>query len=248
IVTVVDAVNAPTQLDAHFECVKQIAVADRIVLSKSDLATPSTTRQLGIRLAALNPGAETWQVVRGEVGPELIFRVGTSKRNERSALESWLRGGGEQADCSHHEHGEDHSHDDHAKPHAHHRDNVRSYSFWLDDPVHPEALRIWLDQLATFRGPKLLRVKGILNVDGWPTVIHAVQHLFHPPESLERWPSEERRSRIVVIAHQLEREQIEATLPLLAFRPQRNAQNKIDPRTFLDFSAAMRRIHGADAE
>ena len=248
IVTVVDAVNALTQLDTHFESVKQIAVADRIVLSKTDLRAASDLGQLMTSLRRLNPGARIRQAVLGEIGPEIMFR-GESRAEAEVAvgLQAWVDAAasdegrpGRMSPAPQHDHGDGHH------PHA---SEIRTFSFCLDQPLHPVGVRMWLDQIAVFRGPNLLRVKGILNVEGRPTVVHAVQHLFHAPEELERWPSEDRRSRIVFITYKLGRADIEASLALLTFRPEaaRLTPGKIDAATFTQFSAAMRRMYRMDA-
>jgi G3E family GTPase len=254
IVTVVDAINAATQLDAHFESVKQIAVADRIILSKTDLSAAKDVEQLVACLQRLNPGAHIRQAVLGEIGPESLFRGGSLAEGEGDVgLQAWVdaahrdeaaREHGTEAtgtSSSSHHHGHNHHH--------RHESEIRTFSFWLDQPLHPVGLQMWLDQISVFRGPNLLRVKGILNVEGRPTVVHAVQHLFHSPEELDRWPSEDRRSRIVFITHKLERADIEASLALLTFRPEtsRLSPGRIDAATFAQFSAAMKRMYRIDA-
>jgi G3E family GTPase len=254
IVTVVDAVNAPTQLEAHFESVKQIAVADRILLSKTDLATANDVEQLVARLRRLNPSARLQQAVRGEIGPEILFRGGSQAEEGDVGLQPWLDAARRDDTARRHEAergrkpSEPHHHDS-TNHHHLHDSEIRTFSFWLDKPLHPVGLQMWLDQIATLRGPNLLRVKGILNVEGRPTVVHAVQHLFHAPEELDRWPSDDRRSRIVFITHKLERPDIEASLALLTFRPP-NLQlspGKISAETFAQFSAAMKRMYRIDA-
>jgi G3E family GTPase len=255
IVAVVDAVNAPTQLEAHFESAKQIAVADRILLSKTDLRTANDVEQLVARLRRLNPSARLRQAVRGEIGPEILFRGGSPAEEEGGVgLQAWLDAARRDETARGHEAErgrsplEPHHHD--STDHHHlHESEIRTFSFWLDEPLHPVGLQMWLDQIAVLRGPNLLRVKGILNVEGRPTVVHAVQHLFHAPEELDRWPSDDRRSRIVFITHKLERADIEASLALLTFRPQtlQLSPGKIGAATFAEFSAAMKRMYRIDA-
>ncbi|MGH7488113.1 MAG: GTP-binding protein [bacterium] len=193
--------------------------------------------------------------MRGEIGPEILFCGGSVVERERDVgLQLWLdaarrdetareqgaRGSGMPSASHHHHHHHDHHDGD---------SDIRTFSFWLDEPLHPVGLQMWLDQISVLRGPNLLRVKGILNVDGRPTVVHAVQHLFHAPEELDRWPSDDRRSRIVFITHKLERADIEASLALLTFRPQAPelSPGKIGAATFAQFSAAMKRMYRIDA-
>jgi G3E family GTPase len=253
IVTVVDAVNAEGQLRVHFESVKQIAVADRIVLSKTDLRAAKDVEQLLACLQRLNPGADIRRAIMGEIGPDIFFgRGSTADGQDHVALQAWV-------DAAHrdemaHAHVTEatgmpststyHDHDDHHL----HESEIRTFSFWLDQPLHPVGLQMWLDQISVLRGPNLLRVKGILNVNGRPTVVHAVQHLFHSPEELDHWPSEDRRSRIVFITHKLERADIEASLAVLTFRPETPQLATIDAATFAQFSAAMKRMYRIDAD
>jgi G3E family GTPase len=245
IVAVVDAVNASSQLEAHFESVKQIAVADRMLLSKTDLTTVNNVEQLVARLRRINPNAQLHKAVRGEIGPDALFQAGLSVGGD-AEMEAWLDGAHrDETACalganSHRHDGTDH--------HAHDAD-IRTFSFWIDQPLHPVGLQMWLDQIANLRGPNLLRVKGILNVDGRPTAVHAVQHLFHEPEELDRWPNDDRRSRIVFITHKLERADIEASLELLTFLPQslELSPAKISAESFAKFSGAMRRMYRIDA-
>ena len=255
IVAVVDGVNAPTQLDAHFESVKQIAVADRILLSKTDLRTTNAVNELVVRLRRLNPSAVVEQAIRGEVGPDILFRGGSPREaNTDAALQVWLDAAhrDETAHTHEAETGENPSAPDcvdQIDDHHLHDSDIRTFSFWLDQPLHPVGLQMWFDQMAALRGPNLLRVKGILNVEGRPIAVHAVQHLFHPPEELDRWPSDDRRSRIVFITHKLQRADIEASLAVLSFRPQtlELSPGKITAATFGEFSAAMRRMYRIDA-
>jgi G3E family GTPase len=248
IVTVVDAVNAMTQLDRHFESVKQIAVADRIVLSKTDLCAACELEQLIICVRRLNPGAHIRRAVFGEIGSEILFHRESRPEAEIAVgLQAWVDAArsdehqsGGMSPALHHGHGD--------RRHLQ-EGEIRTFAFCLDQPLHPVGVRMWLDQISVFRGPNLLRVKGILNVEGRPTVVHAVQHLFHSPEELEHWPSEDHRSRIVFITHKLSRVDIEASLSLLTFRPEapRLAPGKLDAATFARFSAAMKRMYRIDA-
>ena len=182
--------------------------------------------ELVVRLRRLNPSAVVEQAIRGEVGPDILFRGGSPREaNTDAALQVWLDAAhrDETAHTHEAETGENPSAPDcvdQIDDHHLHDSDIRTFSFWLDQPLHPVGLQMWFDQMAALRGPNLLRVKGILNVEGRPTAVHAVQHLFHPPEELDRWPSDDRRSRIVFITHKLQRADIEASLAVLSFRPQ----------------------------
>ena len=110
-------------------------------------------------------------------------------------------------------------------------------------PVEPAGLELWLDLLASYRGPNLLRVKGLINVAGRPVVVHPVQHLFHPPPRLAAWPDADRRSRIVFITHGIERTDIDTTLDALDFKPDSGAgPGNLDPSDYARFLSLVKRF------
>lgn len=226
VVAVVDAVNAGSQFDAHFESVKQAAVSDRIVISKTDLASQGTVSAVIERVQGINPGAAIFQAVKGEIEPDNLFGAGIDSHRDPEKIADWLEAnlgdGG-------HEH--------------HHHDGIRTFTVVRDRPVEPVGLELWLDLLASYRGPNLLRVKGLLNVAGKPVAVHAVQHLFHPPLALEAWPDEDHRSRIVFITHDIERPDIEATLDALDFKPEPPARTgTVDPSDYARFLSIVKRF------
>jgi len=181
VITTVDAVNALGQLAEHYESAKQAAVADRLVLTKCDLASPAGIGAVTARLRALNATAPILRAVDGAIEPDALFGPSTEERASR------VPGTEPHA----HAHG---AHDGH-----HH--GISSFVLVRDEPLPWPALARWLESLASLRGPDLLRVKGIVNVQGRsrPVVIHAVQHVLHPPRELSDWPDGDRRSKIVFI-------------------------------------------------
>jgi G3E family GTPase len=198
VVTLIDAYNADWQLDTQREAVRQAAFADRLLLTKTDLAAPEATARLIDRLRGLNPAADPVPVVNGVIDPALILGIGFSGKGAR--IESWLG-----AEAGHH-HGHDHGH-------AHrHDDGIRSFCLTFDRPLDWERVAEALDSLAELEDGRLLRVKGILDIAGSdrPVAIHGIQHLFHPPEQLASWPGPERTSRLVFITDDLERDTVEA--------------------------------------
>lgn len=240
VVTLVDAVNGNSTLDHHQEAIKQAAVADRLVLTKVDLAEPGAVQHLRHRLQHLNPGAPIFTAIGGDIAPKQIFNAGLYDPATKSFdVQNWLRA--EAYDAGHHHHHDDHDHhhehhhhhDDHAHDHDHDHDHFRkpdgsldvnrhdatiqSFCLTFDQPFDWNTLATWLDLLAAYRGDNLLRVKGLVNVAGVdrPVVIHGVQHLFHPPATIPAWPDADRRSRIVFITRDLPREVIEQTLNAL---------------------------------
>jgi len=212
VVTTVDAVNGIGTLDRQFEAVKQAAVADRLIVTKADLAEPAALTELEARLAALNPGAMLLRAAQGAVDPEALFGLGLFDPEKKSVeVRRWLQDEAlVSADDDEHGHGHHHHHDVNR-----HDDKIRAFCLVRDKPMSWSALSGWLDALASMRGDDLLRVKAIVAIadrPDQPVVLHGVQHLFHPPVLLPEWPSEDHRTRIVFITRDLPRETIEDTL------------------------------------
>ena len=199
IVTVVDAVNGTTHLATQEEAVRQVAVADRIIISKTDLADPAPLRE---RLQALNPGAPIAQVARGAVDPAFVLDAGLfDPATRRPDVTRWLNAAAFEAASHHHDH----------DPNRHDA-RIGAFCVTLDGSLDWQGLAMWLQALAASRGENLLRVKGILNLKGQngPVAIHAVRHLIHPPVELIAWPEgDPRTSRIVFITRDLPRAVIE---------------------------------------
>ncbi|MBR0936809.1 GTP-binding protein [Bradyrhizobium jicamae] len=216
VVATVDAVNGAHTLHAHAEAVRQVAVADRLLVTKTDLVSGDTLARLEARLVAINPVAALSQVSNGIVDPARVLDAGLFDPAARSAdVVRWFETAARAAVEPHH-----HAHDcegtrcDHPVHHAHDSD-VQSFSLVIDEPIHGEAFSRWLDYVAALKGEDLLRFKAIVNVaeqPDAPLVVHGVQHVFHPPISLAGWPSEDRRSRLVFIVRGIPREIIETTL------------------------------------
>lgn len=226
VIVTVDAVNGMSTLDHHEEAVQQAAVADRLLLTKTDLADAATLAALQARLHTLNPGARQLQPQVGRIAAAELLDAGLFKPGEKMPdVARWLneeafaeQARHEQAHHhahDHHGHGHHHGHDHHGHDHEHdvnrHDDHIRAFCFTFDEPIDPVLFDEWLSLLVGFKGPNILRIKGILNLKGeaLPTVIHGVQHIFHPTATLPQWPSEDRRSRIVFITRDVERATIE---------------------------------------
>ena len=201
IVTVIDAVNGAAHLDTQEEAVRQVAVADRLIISKADLAD---TAALRVRLAALNPGAPVAEAVGGVVDPGFVLGAGLfDPRSKIPDVAGWLNAAAFQA----HEH---HHHDPNRHDAA-----IRAFCVTLDQPLDWPAMAMWLEMLVAARGENLLRVKGILNLKGHdrPVAIHAVRHVMHPPAKLAAWPEgDPGTSRLVFITRDLPRSVIEEGL------------------------------------
>lgn len=209
VVTTVDAANASHQLDRQYEAVKQVALADRLLITKSDLV--NNIDALHQRLRRLNPGAAIESVMHGEIDPARLFGAALVDPERKTAdIERWLN---ERAFTHEHGHHHDHDHDhDHHAHHDHHSHDTSITSFVIafDEPLDWMAVSHWLTHLRTVRGEDLLRVKGILNLRGeaTPVAVHGVHHIFHPPVALAKWPDADRRSRIVFITRGIARQDV----------------------------------------
>jgi G3E family GTPase len=223
VVTTIDAVNADAEMDVHREAVKQAAVADRIVLTKTDIAKPEMVERVRARLKEINPGAVPIEASHGAVHPDQLFGMSLDERGNR--LEAWLAADAHASrhddhDHDDHDHGHhhhDHEHDDH----HHHHDGIDSFCLAYAEPLDWDTIAEALDRLVSISGEKILRVKGILDVIGndKPVVVHGVQHLFHPPSQLEAWPpGAPRNSRLVFITHGLKRDVVQRSLDMFLDR------------------------------
>ncbi len=211
VVTLVDAVNGAATLDAHEEAVKQAAVADRIVLTKTDLLDPGAAGGLDAlvaRLARLNPGAPRLDAARGEATAVALLSAGLYDPSSKAPdVARWLRADAYAIAGAH----DGHHHDDHA-PHApqdinRHDARIRAFCLRHDTPIPPASFDTFLELLRGAHGPCLLRVKGIVALAddlARPVVIHGVQHVFHPPVRLDAWPDSDHSTRIVFILKDME--------------------------------------------
>lgn len=208
VVTLVDAVNGALQLDTQPEAVKQAAVADRILLTKTDLADAAASAALRARLSQLNPSAELAEALAGEIDP--AFLTGIGLRNARGAAADTARWLGSLAAGP--SEGAPRYLGERLAPGTRHSPAIRSFCLWFSEPFSWDTFTAAMELLTRLRGPDLLRMKGLVNIAGepGPVVVQAVQHVFHAPVTLERWPSEDERSRIVFITRNIAREAIEA--------------------------------------
>jgi G3E family GTPase len=200
VVTTVDVVNGTDTLNREEISVKQVAVADRLVLTKTDLAGPI---QLSLirRLGELNATAPVLSAQRGQIDPARLFDSRIYDPLAKSLdIQSWLR-----AEVI-------------PDGHSHQRHDVDTYAIVRRDPIRAVTLTLFLETLCEHCGADLLRLKGIVNIlesPDRPAVIHGVQHVFHQPSWLARWPSDDRRSRIVFVTRGVPRGWVEALLEAL---------------------------------
>jgi G3E family GTPase len=176
VVATIDAVNGLR----HEESLKQVAIADTLIVTKGDLAA---TTGVVDRAGRINPTAEIVEASFGDVEPARLF--GRPARDPRDVAQSG------------HEH----------------EDGIRAVCLFLDDELDWTAFGVWLTMLLQARGEDVLRVKGLLNVGAeGPLLVNGVQHAVHPPEHLDAWPDEDRRSRIVFIGRGLDGSELERSL------------------------------------
>ena len=200
VVTTVDAVNGARHLAMHPESVKQVAVADRIVLTKTDLAAAATIESVVRRVRAINPDSVVLDAhTAGGADAALLSDDVTVAFERRDPMvQSWLA---EETRAA-------------ATGTSRHADDIHAFALVFDQPLEWTAFGIWLTMLLNRHGNEVLRVKGILDVAGAdaPVAVHGVQHLVHPPVHMRAWPNSERRSRIVFIVKGLDQEAIERSL------------------------------------
>jgi G3E family GTPase len=179
VVTTVDAVNGSGQLDRYIESVRQVAVADAIVLTKTDIAEEAVTARLAARLDAINPSAPRLSAADAPLDADALLEAGGSGGFKAIAERAMAMAA-----------------------HA----GVRAFSIIVDEPLDWTAFGVWLTMLLNRHGARILRVKGILALEGeeLPVAVHGVQHLVHAPTHLSRWPSEDHRSRLVFIVEGIE--------------------------------------------
>jgi G3E family GTPase len=191
VIATVDAANGGATLDAHPQSVKQAALADCLVVTKTDLADPQANG-LAERLEALNPAAPKLTALHGAVDARQLFQTPRLPRYDAT----------KNGDSQHFQHG----------------DGIATFCLRRERPLHAATLSLFLQLLAEHCGAKLLRLKGLVDVvesPGRPAVIHGVQHVFHPPAWLDEWPDEDHSTRIVVISQGLDAQWLQDVLELL---------------------------------
>lgn len=198
IVTLVDGVVGRSTISSRPEAARQVALADCLLITKSDLASEGDIEGLRALLSMTNPAARMLVSDRGAIDRSL-FEARLFDPRDKTDVEHWLH----RADSAT------------GEPSAHAATAVRNFCVTRDVPLDWEVVSNWVDMLVARHGPRLLRVKGLLNVgdaEGRPWVLHGIQHLFHPPEPLADWPSDDHRSRIVFIVDGIEQAEVEALL------------------------------------
>jgi G3E family GTPase len=199
VVTVVDAMNGEATLNEHVEAVKQAAMADRLVLTKADLADNARIGGLKARLHALNPAAPILDAVKGEATAARVLNSGLYDPDRKIPdVKKWLA-----AEAYSDAHGPGHHHHHDVNRHDEH---IASFVLTADTAIPAGTLEMFLELLRATYGDRLLRLKGIVKLAEMPEtpiVVHGVQHVFHPTARLERWPDDDHRTRLVFITRDL---------------------------------------------
>lgn len=206
VITTADAATGTHSLATQFEAVQQVAMADRIVLTKTDLVTPAQRATFEAQLTAINPYAARLVATDGAISPAKLFGLAPEARSDKTAALDWV---GTKAPLP--------ALSDVRVPQTHqtqmapqhgtaHSGRISSQSVELTQPVEPIAFDLWLDQVMNGAGTELLRLKAVIHVRGMdhPFALHAVQQIVHPPVALTQWPTDDTTSRVVVIGRDLE--------------------------------------------
>jgi G3E family GTPase len=219
VIAVVDAVTGVASLDERPESARQVALADRIVITKTDVADPQEVALVRQRLAALHPRAPVIEAVDGDVpARDLILSLTGQDWPDIHPI-------GAADSAPRHTHG------------------VATWTIRTGRPATDAGLALWMDLMAAYRGGQVLRMKGIIDVAGEPVLVESVRHVFHPPVKLADWPGGERGTRVVVIAQGIERAALEKAFEALAFEPLRRP---LDPQAYAKFRDVLRNLTGRD--
>lgn len=200
VVTLADCVNGIAQLAENEEAVRQAAHADRIVLTKGDIADPEAIRVLQTRLRHLNPACP------------FLDRRGVDSAALLAEAPERDRESGRVAATEH----DSHPDEPHGHGHSRHGD-IRAFAAEYAPPLDWPLLREWLESIVSLRGADLLRIKGIVHAAGMdrPIAVHGVHHIFHPPAVLDRWPGNDRLTRLVIIARGIDLSNLRGALETL---------------------------------
>lgn len=229
VVTVVDALNAADTLATHDIAVQQVTAADVLLLTKTDLVAGSAADDLERRLAAMNPDALRARIADGAAQAHHLFG-GRHSRNTAGIDMGTLFANVDQIRFTPMQMplGSLRAADTLARTPG--DQEIQTFSLIVDEPLAASTFFSWLDFLRALCGPTLLRLKGLVHIDGQavPTVIHGVQRVFHPARQLDAWPDADRRTRLVFITRGWGLDVVASTLDYL--RAARRASPRLQPQ------------------
>ncbi|MGP9497660.1 CobW family GTP-binding protein [Halomonas sp. AOP43-D1-4] len=217
VVCCVDAINGAATLTAHSESQQQVAIADKLLLTKTDLAEQNVVSTLANQLARINPTAEQWQVINGELSASLLVGAGLYRSEQAGyQVDQWLKAGSYTIQPADQHAGAAFSLSEHsllnaAQPDStSHGDSINAFCFSVEEPIHPDTLESWLDILMSLMGDKMLRIKAVVHLTDResPLALHGVQHIFHPPAELPIGSVSDRVSRFVFITQNVSPESV----------------------------------------
>ncbi|MFB2530893.1 GTP-binding protein [Paracoccus sp. p3-h83] len=233
VITTVDCVLAPATLDRQFEAVSQIAMADLILLTKTDQVSASQIEALSRRIDGINPGARRIRADHGKVAPGKLFAL-SGLRADATEAEAigWVNAAAHsgapapfvlarpETDPFAGISGLTLTHDRPLAAAHPHDARIGSASITVDQPLSDEVFDYWMNALINLRGKDILRMKGIVHVQGidHPFVFHAVQHVFDPPVAMTHWTGADTTSRVVIIARDIDRADLRDCLETLRLR------------------------------
>ena len=198
VVTVVDAQHGVATLERHREAVKQVAMADRLVVSKTDLVPAHAVAMLEERLRALNPGAAVLHSGEENPDPAQLLETGLHRGGGRLAdADGWLNAGAYRRMGA-----------------PRHDPEIHSFVWTTPEPRRWEDVESSIATLLELRGDRVLRMTGLVNAAGepGPRAVHAVQHTLYPSARLAAWPSEDHTTRLVFIGRGLEEREVAGIL------------------------------------
>lgn len=219
VITVADAANGAATLDAQFEAVSQAAMADLIVLSKTDIAPPERVQAFEARLRTLNPGATVLHAVRGQGVPGQFWNQSSLRDDATpSDILAWTNATPKPSDPLTGLTG--FAPTKPAVVMSPHDDRIVTASVVVDHALDDELFDEWLNGLISLRGANILRAKGILFLKDipYPFVFHGVQNVFDDPVPLRNWTGTDRRSRVVIIAKDVRQRRLQSDLDILRTR------------------------------
>ena len=234
VITTVDASRAESYLERHKEAVRQVTAADLLLLTKTDLVSPIATESLMHHLAELNGEAKRIFVTNGKCDASRLFGVKPAY-NAAPAMANYSfsnAGAPIMSPRAPADRTEIHAGHHSTKLHDVSGSTIRALKLRYRSPIQPQGLILWMDLMAAFWGPRLLRVKGLANVAGSPTVIHGMGQLFHPPAKLKSWPSDDRSSYFIFVTEGLEQREIENTFRAFEYS---SATDRATPRGYGEF-------------
>ncbi len=209
IICTLDGIAGMRTLRNHEEGIKQIAVADRILITKTDMAEPALVSQLELEAHGVNPLALIGHSTGSGFDASLLIDEDINDPAMRAAeIGRWFDAN-QLAQMKNHKHAHGHSHHSHENTAG-----LNSFVVEYENPIDWTAFGIWLTSLLHAHGERILRVKGLLNVaeSTTPVILHGVQHVVHAPMHLEKWPGDDRNSRIIFITKGISEAAIKTSL------------------------------------